>query len=130
MKHIFYIFCSLLIVNSYADGFQLRDSYECRTTCGIPEGDDVEEFVCNSENSLEEAKECSKSLCAGKKDSFQAFCVVEIDGEVYETTVDISPIIYDVVSEDKLEIENPFDFTDGPVFGTEGIIDEDYDDNL
>ncbi len=125
MKQIFAIFCSLIMFNLYSFEPTFRDNYECRSTCGKAQADGVEEYICTSEESLKEAKECSRSLCPGKRKKFKAYCVVFIDGEKYETEEEISPIGGDYEDEE-LEIENEFDFenNDSTIFGLEGIIDE------
>jgi len=126
MKVLLIIFCSLTVGNLYSADPDFRDKYECKSTCGKADADGVEEYICNSRESLKEAKECSRSLCPGNRKKFKAYCVVWIDGEKYETEEEISPIGGDYEDEE-LEIENEFDFenNDSTIFGLEGIIDED-----
>ncbi len=86
----------LLFITLSPQAFSFEDQYKCKSKCnkiGKLAKADAEEYICNSNESLESAKECALSLCPGKKKSkYDVQCFVMIDGKKYKTNKSITPI--------------------------------------
>ncbi len=94
--------------------FSLTDEYKCISDCsqiGKKAKKNAEEYVCNSDQSIEDAKSCATSLCNVKnKNNLNIRCFVIIDGKQYKTNKSITPIGIDkdigkkIVKETELEM--------------------------